>query len=848
MATLVAAATGNFTTAATWKVALATGLVVTETNSTVLTTAYTGMRSPTFTPGAVTIDAIAIKLSQRVGTTGTISVALEQGGVVVVGTEVTINVSDLPATTTANPQWVLFKFAASVTLVAATLYTVAAKTSSASQVNVYRTSTTGDLNKFLRTTTTQAPAAADNMLVLRERTGAGAGTNFTVTMQNTATTDFGSNPGVTAAPYLPGLGIGDGCTVTFDSGSAANPYLRLSNSCIVYTGGTLNIGTTGTPIPRDSVASLYFDNVNDGDYGLIARTGSTISVVGLSRTSGKDVTRARVTANVNASDTTINLDTDTGWLDNDRVVVCGSLAYTDTEDGLLNGNAGASSITIDNFPGAGGSILNFHYGTDERAVYVGLITRNVVVAGLNSGFASFVLVQTTSNTFEWVLFDRMGTTSTGKRGVEIATSNFHVKFCAFWRFESHGLYILSQITANSYAEDNVFYDCGTAGSGAPYAEANTSTTGNYVSLRRNLAVYWGSNGFSFATCASLVEYNVVTCGVSFGVCFLYQNISSNTTLTFNYNYGSISGTAFFFSDASRIRATCVGNVAQWQVSAGLSFNGFVSPAFKFNDSIIFNCGSYCVQFATGGWIDWSGNSWFSGPDQGACTGVYVTGGQLIARFENCDFGVGLGYAGGGEDLLAEFDSSTHQDQRILQIDMIDCDWTNTYITFGSVIDDNYYILHEDSFISSGYHASKPEHTIVRGARLMRETTVFRTAAPSLAMLPKDVGGLGVSGKAKSAPRGKGMQVAVASGQTVTIGVYIRKTSGYTGAQPRLYLRANNSLGIASDTLIDTMSVGANTWEQLTGTTAAVSRDGVLEFYVDFDGDVGTVFLDDWSAT
>ena len=37
-------------------------------------------------------------------------------------------------------------------------------------------------------------------------------------------------------------------------------------------------------------------------------------------------------------------------------------------------------------------------------------------------------------------------------------------------------------------------------------------------------------------------------------------------------------------------------------------------------------------------------------------------------------------------------------------------------------------------------------------------------------------------------------------------------------------------------------------QQLTGAAAAVTDDGVLEFYVDCDGAAGAVFTDDWTAS
>ena len=43
-----------------------------------------------------------------------------------------------------------------------------------------------------------------------------------------------------------------------------------------------------------------------------------------------------------------------------------------------------------------------------------------------------------------------------------------------------------------------------------------------------------------------------------------------------------------------------------------------------------------------------------------------------------------------------------------------------------------------------------------------------------------------------------------------------------------------------------MTVGAGSWEKLSGTTAAASEAGVVEFVVEVDGSAGNVYTDDWS--
>jgi hypothetical protein len=247
MTRYIARANGNLTAAASWGAIDATSYLNSETSNTALTTAY--VESSAFTPGAITIDGIAVKLASRSGSpTGTMSVRLAQAGATVAGTEIIVNVSDLPtcSTTLIDGGWYLIKFAP-VTLAGATAYTVSAKTSSASQVNLYRDATGGNWARALRTTTTAAPAAGDDMIITGEWIGAGAMTARTVTIDSTAATDYGSN---STSFETFALEICNGGTLTYGTAASTNYVLRLSGFLTMTNGSTLNIGTVANPIPQ----------------------------------------------------------------------------------------------------------------------------------------------------------------------------------------------------------------------------------------------------------------------------------------------------------------------------------------------------------------------------------------------------------------------------------------------------------------------------------------------------------------------------------------------------------------------------------------------------------------------
>lgn len=95
------------------------------------------------------------------------------------------------------------------------------------------------------------------------------------------------------------------------------------------------------------------------------------------------------------------------------------------------------------------------------------------------------------------------------------------------------------------------------------------------------------------------------------------------------------------------------------------------------------------------------------------------------------------------------------------------------------------------------------------------------------------------------------RVAVANTTTVSVTVSTRRSAAgdgaaYNGNQPRLIVLANPAVGIASDTVLDTHTAADGTWEQLSGTTAAVTDDGYLDFIVDCDGTTGWINVDDWT--
>ena len=124
-----------------------------------------------------------------------------------------------------------------------------------------------------------------------------------------------------------------------------------------------------------------------------------------------------------------------------------------------------------------------------------------------------------------------------------------------------------------------------------------------------------------------------------------------------------------------------------------------------------------------------------------------------------------------------------------------------------------------------------------------ETTTVQAGSRSMKMTPNNA-----TNKLQSIGPYGGFKVAVASGQTCTPTVYVYEDASYNGARARLILLRNDALGITSDTVIDTATAASDAaWEALTGTTAAATDAGVMEFVVDCNGTSGNLIIDSFSA-
>lgn len=381
MATLIACATGNFTASSSW----ATG--ANELDSVAGTTTVTtgNTDGQTFTPGAITVDGIALKIRSRASSpSGTFTVTLRNSTDATDVASVTVNVSDLPigidtngSAVYVNQGWTFFKFGSNQLLTAGKSYLIRVTTSASTQVVLYRDSTAGNVSRILRTTTTAAPSAGDKLIISGELTAAATRTNLTITMDNTAATVFGN------VSFPASLTIGSGGTLTFGTSASTNYLLTIAGVVIIFDGGTMNIGTSGTRMPSTSTATLAFDLTAAGDSGIVLGYSGTLNAYGATKTTVWTL----MTANKVATNTTLTLASTSGWAANDALGIASTTrTASDCEEVSVSTVDSGTQVTLS------AGLASAHSGTSPTQAEVINLTRNVKINGESTTLTAFIQI------------------------------------------------------------------------------------------------------------------------------------------------------------------------------------------------------------------------------------------------------------------------------------------------------------------------------------------------------------------------------------------------------------------------------------------------------------------------
>lgn len=834
MAYWIAGASGNFATSSTWQSVDSTSLLDSESsNNGVGGVAY----SSTFTPGSITIDGIAIKL-QYVNTspTGTITVELYNNTLssLVSGASTTINVSDLPPTSTDSNKgneggWVFFKFASSVTLLVANAYQVGVATSNGGQVNLYTNGTSNNWSRMLRTTTTGSPTTGDAINVLGEMTGAGTYNTRTVTMNNTTSTEFGL------------MCVGQYGIITWGTTASTNYLLILENNLIIYNGGTFSMGTSGTVVPSTSTASLKFD-ASGGSYGINVRNGGTFNAYGAT----KGTVNTTLNGDVSANATTFIVTANTNWSTSDVLAIASTTQTASQSEKVTIASQASQTITIGTGGGSGGNSLKYAHGgggTSQNGLPITAevinLTRNVVVTAYNTSYPTYVYVNVTAViNAQYAEFSYLGINTQNYRGIEFnSTGTSSIEYCSIHDCVNWGTYIANNYGVNS---NNLIYsynvhwnnDSNSAGSSLQLDNNSSSN----ITINNNVWVGCGSssngNILNFVDTAVTFENNIVAgSGNGSGGRAIHLNASgplgtfsgnsghSNAgrgiTYDTNNNYGTIEGGAWWRNGSYGCQSEGSGQYQVTWDTIQLFGNGN-GVNFRADGNI----GRLTISNCT---ID--SDSIYS---TSVGIGIYTSFPLYII---NCLIGTNTTHSTGDLDL----GSNQYNKIFVINSKLGSSTQVNNYNGQGFCSSVNCHRLGQTTVYKS----------FVRNGIIVANTSIVHTGGNySWQMIPNS------SSYNLILPGPEDLDTfkfAVNANTQVTIKCWVYYDTSYNGSMPQLILKGGMVQGISSDVTATTPSGNSGIWQQLT-VQATPTETTAVEAIVSCNGTAGNVYIEDFTVT
>jgi hypothetical protein len=409
MANKLPRTTGNLTTAGTWADGSTVGPVLTHTTTQTITTSLSV--SPAAAGNNEIVRYTRTKFSARPASPGaeTVTFILRNITDTVDAATVTINKSDLPADGDCE---ICIDWGANITLTTGKNWGLGIKTSAITSgtLSWYVNTSGGNfpLVHFLSTASGAAPTTGDVLFIIGARTGAGALTTRTVTMDQNS------------ANALSDIHISDGATCTWSTG--ATTLLTTSGSYTIYAGGTHNRGTSGGRVSASFTSTL---DLTGATKGLVRKSGCTYNDYGATLTRTYD--QLSSTANSGQAHLITVNNNSADWPQWGKLLGTAATTFNATrqhEQSTIN------SITTTDIT-CTGNLTNTHTGTntsgqDQRA-HVAMLSRNVITRW-NAGTAGYIFNGPTSVVNE--SFTEITTASSGtfgsatanQRGIDIQTT------------------------------------------------------------------------------------------------------------------------------------------------------------------------------------------------------------------------------------------------------------------------------------------------------------------------------------------------------------------------------------------------------------------------------------------
>jgi len=833
MAKLASITSGNFTSASTW------GVINEQSfqSGTNTFTSYSVTTTPTslgtFSPAStVTATHIGFRL---VGTgiigTLTFDIFNVTAGAQVAGTSVTINKSALNFNAgSLSSTWYLVKIPTPPSLVSGTNYAIRVSHTAGSTTSIMAsTAAATNTFRFIVTSTTQAPASTDDLWVVSEWTTGSTVNEFTVTMDNTTSaTTFGSG----TANYG-GVNLNTNAYLNYGTSPSTNYYLRLNGFVWLSAGASLNIGTSATTIPASSTAVLEFSGASQGfvQNGTAASVsfGTYISSVSI-RGENPTYPYALLGADAAVSATSITTNISTGWKSGDQIVLAGTGAVATGQDlRTLSTDAVGTTLTVTS------GLTNAHGGSGDVIAEVINLTRNVKIRNSNASQG----VITLNN----VLMDIQGCEI---RNMGILT----LSGAARKTFRYNSFYNSTQMSVTATGPINIDYNCFYNCAYFLRGPVGSTTTACTVNFNYFILATGASSGFEgnininprFTDFIGNVASGLAgTVSTAFGSIVFYNNA---TTFLDKLSNGVVSACTVHSSNAGfgtyTLSSLDVYDCNAWRIASTTPGFGI----YNIQGIRLFNCnfwgnlstlyGSVYISNATGVELY---NCNMRGGTTVVSTRGMVLNTLIDAQLKNCTFGTGQ--TNSFADVVI---NPNNTDKKILFENCL----LNSPTKFSTLTN----LIVNESVKLQRYQQTNNNHYIYTraGNASQYDGVIYKTGTASTRLIP-----LSTTFKHTSPVK----IMPVASGQTPTVSVWVRKSSvsdasgaNYNGAQPRLMLGYSPSVFNytgQTDQVLATMTDGLGTWQQLTATIPYTAYStGGFNIYVDCDGTTGWINVDDWS--
>jgi len=277
-------------------------------------------------------------------------------------------------------------------------------------------------------------------------------------------------------------------------------------------------------------------------------------------TYGKNIYYCKLNTDEAIAQTTLGVDTDTGWLSGDTIAIAStSRTQGDCESRVLDANANASDMTVT----AGLSAA--HSGTSPTQAEVILLTRNVSVFGASAALQTFIDIKNTATVdIDWTEFYWLGSGTANKQGISSVTSTgaLSIQYSSLHDFSvnpSNGLYFGASSGNGFTYSNNVSYNIYNQHVTVTAGNSGTWTMDSNIFIKNTSAVpLVALNDIGGTFTNNIMVSSATTSGVSLAEANATLGTFSGNACHSGGGFGSGSGYTGTISNCSAWRCTSYG--------------------------------------------------------------------------------------------------------------------------------------------------------------------------------------------------------------------------------------------------------------------------------------------------